>query len=258
MNNKNDFHIFKKSLGQNFLKNKSAVRDLLELLDLQQNDLLIEIGPGQGALTDELVKVVSNLALIEKDSNLINYLNSKYPQANIINQDFLKINLDQITQGKKYKVIGSLPYNVSKKIIYNLLTATNKPDKIGFIIQKEVAQEYASTPPKATLLGNFASIYSNIKLGKVINAKSFYPVPQVDGQIIVFKNIKPKVSDHEILWSLIRTGFSSPRKIVASNLKKYEKNNVLEALSTLNLSPTIRAGELTLENWIVLQKKLNL
>lgn len=258
MNNKNDFHIFKKSLGQNFLKNKSAIQDLLKLLDLQKNDLVIEIGPGQGALTDELVKVVNNLVLIEKDSNLINYLSSKYPQVNIINQDFLKINLNWITQREKYKVIGSLPYNVSKKIIYNLLTATNKPDKISFIIQKEVAQEYVSKPPKATLLSNFANIYSDVKLDKVISAKSFYPVPKVDGQIIAFKNIKPKVSNHEILWSLIRTGFSSPRKIVASNLKNYEKNNVLEALSTLNLSPTIRAGELTLENWIDLQKKLNL
>lgn len=258
MNNNSESHYFKKSLGQNFLKNKSSVRDLLESLNLQKEDTVIEIGPGQGALTDELTQITDNLVLIEKDTNLIEYLNQKYPQVKIINEDFLKVDLTQLTQGKNYKVIGSLPYNVSKKIIYILLTAKHKPERISFIIQKEVAQEYGSKAPKANLLSNFANIYSDVKLGKVVNAKSFFPVPKVDGQIITFKNISPKVANPEALWSLIRSGFSSPRKIVASNLKTYGKDKVLEILPELGLNSTARAGELTLENWITLKKKLDI
>lgn len=252
-----EFHYFKKSLGQNFLKSKASVRDLLSAAKLESNDLVIEIGPGQGALTEELVKLTNKIILIEKDVNLIDYLTPKYPQAQIINADFLEVDLSKLTDGKSYKVVGSLPYNVSKKIIRLLLTAQNPPEIISLIIQKEVAKQYSAKPPKANLLSNFAVIYSDVNLGKVIDARSFFPIPKVDGQIIIFKNIRPKVVSPEKLWSFVRTGFSSPRKILAGNLRAYDKTRVQETLQEMDLSLTIRAGELTLENWIELARKFN-
>lgn len=257
MNNNSDPHFFKKSLGQNFLKNKASINDLLDTLEVSEGDEVFEIGPGRGAVTEELIKRTNKVTLFEKDENLIDYLTLKFPQAEILHTDFLEVDLPKITKGERYKVVGSLPYNVSKKIIYILLTSQTPPEKMSFIIQKEVAKDYSVKPPKASLLSNFANLYSNVKLGKVIPAKYFYPVPKVDGQVITFSNISPKYTSHRELWSVIRMGFSSPRKILASNLKSLGKDLILETIEQLGISKTARAGELTLENWIDISKTLS-
>lgn len=257
MNSNSDFHYFKKSLGQNFLKNKASVIELIETLDINPDDLVIEIGPGRGALTEKLSEKTTDLRLVEKDQNIIDYLSAKFENAKVINQDFLNVDLLELTNGHSYKVIGSLPYNVSKKIIYLLLTAENPPKKMSFIIQKEVAKDYTAKPPKATLLSNFASIYSDAKLGKVIPSKYFFPMPKVDGQIIIFSNIKPKFQNHKELWSFIRSGFSSPRKILASNLKSYGKEEVTKILEKIGAPAMARAGELTIDQWMILLEKLS-
>lgn len=256
MNNQ-DIHHFKKSLGQNFLRNKSVAKQLIADLSIEPNETIVEIGPGQGSLTSELIRFSKELILVEKDNDLIFFLNSKFPGLRILNMDFLQLNLEDVIFNKKYTVIGSLPYNVSKKIIYKLLTSSNPPQKMGFIIQKEVAKEYSAKPPKATLLSNFANIYSTVKLGKVIPAKAFYPIPKVDGQIITFTQIIPKVEMPLDLYKFIRIGFSFPRKILASNLHTFDKIKVKQILEQMNLSTNIRASELTLPNWISLKEELN-
>lgn len=250
-------HFFKKSLGQNFLKSRQAVQELLASAKITTDDLLIEIGPGRGAITRELCEVTQNIILIEKDNNLINYLEEQFGnKVKIINADVLKVNFSELILNRPYKVIGSLPYNVSKKIIFNFLKAAEKPQLMSFIVQREVAKDYAATAPRASLLSNFANLYSDVKLLKVIPAKSFIPEPKVDGQIIVFKNIREKSPDTDRLWSLIRTGFSSPRKVLASNLRKYDKAKVTEILKEIGLSTTARASELSFDNWVLLDNMI--
>ncbi len=243
-------HQFKKSLGQNFLRYSSIAKDLVSVAKIQPDELVVEVGPGQGMVTKEILALTDNVILIEKDNNLENSLKEQFGnRVEIVMKDVLEINYSKITGHKDYLVIGSLPYNVSKKVIYNLLIGNHLPKRIAIIIQKEVAQDYGAKPPHATLLSNFSQIYSDVKLHKVVSADSFFPEPKVDGQIIEFSNISPKYSDHKALWGFIRAGFSSPRKIVASNLSIYGKEKVIRYLNMHNISPTARASELTLDKW---------
>lgn len=252
--NKDDYqHHFKKSLGQNFLNNKKYINELIDCLDIKENELIIEIGPGKGFVTDEILKRTKYLILIEKDDSLIPYLTEKFnSEVKIIHQDVLEVIFSDITSNKPYKVIGSLPYNISKKIIYNLLRNTHKPSQISLIIQKEVAKEYSAKAPKASLLSNFATLYSDVKLSKVVPSIYFTPKPKVDGQMITFTNISQKYEDINDLWKFIRIGFSSPRKILASNLKVYGKDKVIAGLVELKMSEKARASEMTQSQWLEL------
>lgn len=249
--NKDDYsHHFKKSLGQNFLNNKNYINELVESLEIKDNEQVIEIGPGKGYVTDEILKRTNKLTLIEKDDSLIPYLDKKYENlVNILHQDVLEVNFSEITSKQPYKVIGSLPYNISKRIIYNLLTNSHKPKQISLIIQKEVAKEYASKAPKSTILSNFANLHSEVRLSKVVPSIYFTPRPKVDGQIITFSKILDKNDSAKDLWRFIRIGFSSPRKILAGNLKEYGKDKVVKGILKLGLKDTARASELTLTQW---------
>lgn len=250
MNNEYKNHNFKKSLGQNFLLYPKVARELVSIANIKLGDLVIEIGPGQGMVTKEILNLTNKVILIEKDNNLEDTLTEQFGNSvKVIMNDVLEVNYAKITDQKEYIVIGSLPYNISKKVIYNLLIGNHLPKRIVIIIQKEVAQEYGAKPPHATLLSNFSQLYSDVKLHKVISAKSFFPEPKVDGQIIEFTNISPKYTNNKALWGFIRCGFSSPRKIVASNLRAYNKAEIINFLESQNISTTARACELTMKNW---------
>lgn len=253
----NTNHKFKKSLGQNFLIDREMANKLIETSEIKSNDLVIEIGPGEGILSEMILKKTNNLILIEKDRNLKQSLVEKFStKAGLWFEDVLDIDFAKITKREPYHVIGSLPYNVSKKIIFNLLTCDHKPIDLTLVIQKEVAKSYASKTPNATLLSNFANLHSEVKLYDVIPSESFFPKPQVDGQIIRFTDISTKVTDYKSLWSFIRMGFSSPRKILAGNLRTYGKERVEKFLLENNFSRTIRASEINLEDWVHLHSYL--
>ena len=157
----NTNHKFKKSLGQNFLIDREMANKLIETSEIKSNDLVIEIGPGEGILSEMILKKTNNLILIEKDRNLKQSLVEKFStKAGLWFEDVLDIDFAKITKREPYHVIGWLPYNVSKKIIFNLLTCDHKPIDLTLVIQKEVAKSYASKTPNATLLSNFANLHS--------------------------------------------------------------------------------------------------
>lgn len=254
----NDAHQFKKSLGQNFLKYPEAAIDLVRSLKPDPNKTIIEIGPGEGVVTDQLLNLSENLILIEYDSNLIDNLRLKYTnKATVIHEDILALDIPSLVKEDEYYVIGSLPYNISKKIISIFLTQNNKPKDMSFIVQKEVAESYASVKPKATKLSNFARLYSHVEAGDVIPKEHFFPEPKVDGQILTFTDISEKFKNTKKLWGLIRQGFSHPRKILAGNLVDYDKLVVKNSLKKQGVSETARAQELSLEEWSQLYLELN-
>ena len=250
-------HFYKKSLGQNFLKYSKYARELVDNLRIEANDLIIEIGPGNGIVTDILSKSPVDLILIEKDSSLFERLKFKYPKALVINEDIMNINIPELTNGKDYKVIGSLPYNISKLIIHNFLNYVHPPELMSFIIQKEVAAEYNAKAPRASLIGTLTKLNADITLGSIIPSSAFFPVPKVDGRIVKFQNIKISTSDLIKIKSLIKMGYSHPRKVLPSNLNAFDKEIVKQFLISNNLDVKIRASELTNEEWVLLYKYLN-
>ena len=253
-------HRFKKQFGQNFLRNTESVIDLIYSAGISAEDNVLEVGPGNGSVTEFLVEKAKAVVAIEIDTELIPKLKERfkdYPNFSVILTDILELNPDDVFKGEPYKVVGSLPYNISKPIIKKFLTTVNPPVTMTVLIQKEVSQDYAAVPPKAMFLGTFARVYAHIKAGKVVEKSKFYPTPKVDGQILTFSAIH-KPEGAEELVKFIKLGYSSPRKKLSSNLAnyKFDKTKTEQFLIKENLKSSSRASELTAEQWYNLHELL--
>ena len=133
----------KKSLGQNFLKNKYTINTIVDILELQKDECILEIGPGQGALTEFLIKKTKNYIGIEKDKNLCVLLEKKFPNINIINEDILAVDFNSFFN-KKIRIIGNIPYNISTKLLLKCLEKRDNIKRIDFMMQKEFVERIIS------------------------------------------------------------------------------------------------------------------
>lgn len=246
-------HTFKKQFGQNFLRNEVWPTKMVQYLDIKEGDTIIEIGPGQGILTKKLLETKAQIFAVEIDEELVPLLSGtfgEYKNFSLINSDIMSLDIE--SKGPRhYKVCGSLPYNISKNIISKFLLANNKPEKMVFIIQKEVAEDYAAKSPKCSFLSNYAQAYSDATYKNTIPNSDFYPTPEVDGGIIVFENIKEKLSDPEKLIKFIKMGFSQPRKKLSTNISSQfvNKQKAEEALVSIGLKDSVRPSELAFQDW---------
>ena len=226
-------HYLKKSLGQNFLKTEKYIIPLISLIN--KNDLVIEVGAGKGFITDKLYSKTQNIILVEKDQRFENTLKSKYPKAKIYIQDVLNFEIKDLN---KYKMVGALPYYISKDIISKFLKNEKRVKSISVILQKEVAKKYTT---KGDLLYNTVHIYAEkILPGEIITKENFYPIPKVDSQIIHITNIYKYNKEDEKIERFIKRGYRFPRKKL--------KNNIHEITKFKDL----RAENLSFEDWIEL------
>ncbi len=245
-------HIFKKKFGQNFLKYQKDSQFVVDALDIKENESIIEIGPGDGRLSKLILEKNANLTAIEIDTDLVSFLTEEFKENenfNIINSNILDVNLDEIFgNNRNYKIIGSLPYNISKQIINKILKTTSKPFQMVLMIQKEVAEDYAATPPNTALIGHLANVYYDIKLIKKIKNSSFHPKPKVDGGVLLFKlKSAPLLKDEsfEDFAKFLKAAYSSPRKMLMNNLNKNIKNtNWHEIFDHNKIDPKTRASQL--------------
>lgn len=251
----------KKQFGQNFLRTERFAKLLIEAAKVEKGDYVIEIGPGEGVVTKQLLEAEANVLCVEIDYDLLPNLIRRFnetPGFQIVHMDIMKVNHEEALKqhypefSGKFKVVGSLPYNISKQIIAKFATAEVPPEKMAFIIQEEVAQEYVGS----NFLGNWIRLFSIPKNEVSIPRTQFYPVPQVDGRIITFT---PKqVENAQELTKLLRTAYSSPRKTLSNNLSNiYPKEKVQQIIADFQLSPTIRAAEVPFEKWQEIYAKLS-
>ena len=178
----------KKSLGQNFFVNKNLAERIIEILLVNLPDVVVEIGPGGGYFTDLIASKVKSLVLIEKDDDLALDLSLKYPKADVVNKDFLDWDLNELQKYADSKIIffGSLPYNVSKKIIRKIIFSKYYKNPSFFIIQKEVAQKYIAKAPDSNVLALETALFADCKKLFDISSDSFRPMPKVTSSFIQF------------------------------------------------------------------------
>ncbi|MEO6728868.1 MAG: 16S rRNA (adenine(1518)-N(6)/adenine(1519)-N(6))-dimethyltransferase RsmA [Candidatus Dojkabacteria bacterium] len=265
-------HNFKKFYGQNFLKNTRFAERLIHALELKPGETVIEIGPGDGMVTNLLLNKEARVICIEVDYDLIPNLIRRFgdnPNFHIVHEDFLDCNLDEIltkySQNKDFKVSGSLPYNISKVIIrklieFSLAKKTHGIKSMSFIIQDEVAKDYVASAPKASFLSNYARVFTDVKKFESIPAQQFYPMPKVNGGIVFFEFKKP-VKDYKEVMKLIKFGFASPRKTLLRNLKNsnlYKPEQLQAAYKELEFIDTVRPAEIDNEVWIKLYELLKI
>lgn len=206
----------KRSLGQNFFVNANLGDHIIGYVKEIQSESIIEIGPGTGFFTERVSKIFNQVTLIEKDTSLAELLKFRYPKANILNSDFLELNLNELPRDSIF--FGSLPYNVSKPIIKKIIESKNFNKKSFFIIQKEVADKYIYREPYSTL-SLTTHIYANCKKILDISPQSFKPQPNVFSSLISFTPNIQKIQNISKLEELINISFRQPRKNILNNLK---------------------------------------
>ncbi len=253
---------FKKSLGQNFLIDKNIIKKISDSIVVNSNDLIIEIGPGAGALTNELILKGSDVLCFEIDERLKDRLNNiKSDKLRIIYKDFLKVNLCEYIN-EKYKrlfFVGNLPYYITTAIINKIVNESN-PYEIIIMIQKEVAQRFMAKPNSKEYGSLSVFLQYNFDIEKIciVNKNCFVPIPKVDSMVIKLRsNKKQGLKNEEKFYKLIKDAFKQKRKNLRNNLKNYDLNIINGVLNKYNKDITYRAEELTIEEFIEISNQLD-
>lgn len=261
-----DFN-FKKKFGQNFLKDDSIPKKIVEVADIPDDTLVIEIGPGAGALTKILATKAKNVLCYEIDDSLENILDEElvgFDNVNVIFDDFLRRNVIDDLKMYSYShlyVVANLPYYITTPIITGLVEANLPVDKIVVMIQKEVADRFGAKP-KSRDYGSitvFLNYYFNIKKEFLVSRNCFIPKPNVDSIVISLtrKDNIHDLIDPEAFFKLVRDSFKFKRKTLRNNLKGYSLDKILEVLNKYNLDLSVRAEELPLEIFVEISNNLS-
>lgn len=239
------FH--KKSLGQHFLHNKSHLSAVADAADIKAGETVVEIGPGEGALTERLLGYRCKVIAIEKDARLIPVLKEKFSKEiksgrlKLIEQDVLEFEpSDYNLQPNTYKLIGNVPYYITGALFKKFLSGARQPSTLVFLVQKEVAERIAREK-KESILSLSVKAYGTPKYIKTVPAGAFVPPPKVDSAILLVsdisrRNFKTKKVE-ETFFELIKKAFGQKRKMLRA---------------TIGIDSSKRPEDLTLKEWIKL------
>jgi len=255
----NDCPTPKKPLGQHFMRDRRALDYIVHALETNRGEFVVEIGPGTGALTMNLLAKQATVCAIEVDPVLSSSLDDRLlnpPNLRIITADARSIQPSHvIPAGVSYKLTGNLPYYAATPIIRNFLESSVRPDLVITVIQKEVAQNMVAQPPRLNLLAIGTQIYGEVKILKYLKPQSFFPTPKVSSAIISIKPYKyPMVSMEQCkgFFHLVRAGFSSPRKQLHNsigNSLQIPSTESHELLAKAQIDPRRRAQSLSINEW---------
>ena len=257
-----------KNLGQNFLINKEVLETITNSAEIGKNDLVIEIGPGLGTLTEFLLEKAKKVICIELDNNMVNVLKDRfilYKNLEIINQDVLKIDLNSIIKNEKesqnidnVKIVANLPYYITTPIVMKLLEDKLDIESITIMIQKEVADRLIERPGGKNCGAITYSInyYSEPEGIMEVDKSSFIPEPEVTSKVLKLKIRsvpKVKVKDCDKMFKIIKCAFLQRRKtllnaLVLNNIFS-SKEEAIKIFNKLNLDINIRGEKLTLEDY---------
>ena len=259
----NDNFNFKKSLGQNFLIDENVVNKIVDSINVGKNDIILEIGPGSGALTKKLKTKGCDLYAFEVDSRLFDVLNSLSDEhTHIVFNDFLNIDFRNFFKDRKYDkifVIGNIPYYITNMIVKKIISEINAFE-IVLMVQKEVAERYMAKC-KSREYGSisvFLQYNFDIEIVCNVNRNCFNPMPNVDSTVIKFKNRnKEFVKDEKKFYDFIKNAFLLKRKTLKNNLNNYDFRIVEEYLLNNNISVSCRAEELSVIDFVNIFNLLN-
>ena len=258
---------FSKSLGQNFLIDDSVLTDIVEGAEVDENDLVIEIGPGVGSLTAQLIGKAKKVVSIELDNDLIPILETElgeYENFSLIHNDALKVDFNEIIGDEKsVKLVANLPYYVTTPIIVRLLKENYNFKSLTIMIQKEVAERIDAAPncKEYGALSLLVQYYCNTKIVRVVPPNCFIPRPKVDSIVIRLDRLeKPRVEvkDEKLMFDIIRNAFNMRRKTLWNGTKflGIQKEMLEKAYEEAGIDPKRRGETLTLEEFAALSDRI--
>ncbi|HAE36452.1 MAG: Ribosomal RNA small subunit methyltransferase A [Candidatus Nomurabacteria bacterium GW2011_GWF2_35_66] len=266
-------HKAKKSMGQNFLKSKEALFKMCEAGDVNNNDIVVEIGPGKGVLTEKLLEKAKNVIAIEKDRDLIDILKDKFAneikegKLILLNEDILEFNPKTYNlEPETYKIIANIPYNITGSIIRRFLSEVNRPNTMTLLVQKEVAERIVARDNKESILSLSIKAYGEPKYIMKVHKRFFSPSPKVDSAIISINNISNKVfkdkKEEESFFRLIKAGFAHKRKVLRKNLEDLNIKEVGlpyidEIFNKLEIDTKVRAEDVPFKKWLKIRESFD-
>lgn len=259
-------HIPKKSFGQHFLKDVRVLKRIIEVSELTLSDMVLEIGPGKGALTKRLLATGARVVAVEKDADLIPVLSETFA-AEIASQQLLLVHADvmdwiatqKILDDHAYKVVANIPYNITGALIEALLTAKCQPASMTLLIQKEVAERIVARDGKGSILAWSVHYFGTPKYCFTVAKQAFNPPPKVSSAVITVTNIThvQESLPEALFFQITRAAFAHKRKQLQKNLKAIIPEKVLhETWEALHLSPQIRAEDISWSTWLLLIRAL--
>lgn len=240
----------KKHLGQNFLTDKNLLSKIVSFSEITKNDVVVEVGPGKGGLTEILLQKAKKIIAVEKDDELADYLKEKFAEQIkmskliIFNQDILDFEPTE----KKYKLVGNIPYYITGEIFRKFLeNIKNQPEAISFVIQKEVAMRIVAKNKKESVLSISIKAYGDPQYQFTIKSANFTPKPKVDSALLTIKNIsREKFKKYDItekyFFEILKSGFAHKRKFLIKNLKDFK-------IDLNKIDNKTRAEDISIDQW---------
>jgi len=256
----------KKRFGQNFLIDKNVLQKIIAAADLKKSDCVLEVGPGAGILTRELIERAQKVVAVEKDRDLASALTQEFSKANnltIIENDILRFDQEILKKefnNKKYKIVANLPYNITSNFLRVFLESVYPPAEMILMVQWEVAERICEKVDDLSVLALSIQFYAEPTILFKVSKNSFHPRPKVDSAVIRIANIRSDKFDiaGRQFFPIVKEGFKSKRKKLISNLAKLvDKKKLTEAFSKLNFPETTRAEELNIGNWVELVRLIS-
>ena len=258
----------KQSLGQNFLVDENIARNIVDSIAPKPNDIIVEIGPGQGALTKHLVKQAQTLVAFEIDGRVTESLQSQYgdSQIHILHQDFLQADLLQLSKqyNTKLRIVGNIPYHLTSEILFKIIDDRIAISDATLMIQREVADRLVSKPntKEYGILAVASSFYGTIKKLFNVSPHCFYPQPNVTSAIIRFSLFDelPYPVNEKLLRIVIRTSFGKRRKMLRNSLLylPFEESSIVRILARTERWLTMRPEQLSVEQFVQLTNEIEL
>ncbi|MBI3952590.1 MAG: ribosomal RNA small subunit methyltransferase A [Candidatus Doudnabacteria bacterium] len=244
-------------LGQNFLVDQDVLNRIIEAADLKKSDTVLEVGPGIGTLTSELIKRAGKVIAVEKDESMARIFEKEYgiwiqipnSKFQLVNQDILRFHLDRHIQGP-YKVVANIPYYLTSVLFQYFLGQENKPELLVLMVQKEVAERVVASPGELSVLGISVQFYADPEIVGIVNKESFWPQPKVDSAILKITPVNkfPEVEDEKLFFRIVKSAFAGKRKQLKNTIRD------VEALRRAGVEPTARPQDLQIEDWVRLYK----
>lgn len=255
----------KKSLGQNFLNNPEIIKKIVEEANLK-DFTVIEIGTGEGVLTEALSKKSKKVLSIELDDRLIPELKNKFTKfknVEIIHANILKINIlnflnENNLYENKFKVVANIPYYITSPIVRLFLELPKQPTEMFLMVQKEVAERVVAKKGAMSILAVASQFYADVEYKFTVSKNNFTPIPKVDSAILKFTPKKLKSDLDKNFFRVVKIGFSAKRKTLCNNLANgFHKNkkDVEVILAKLGFKDNIRAQELSINDWKKIENK---
>ena len=251
----------RKRFGQHFLHDVAVLREIARCVGLRESDVLVEIGPGQGALTAELYGQCDDYLAIEIDRDLVPFLRAQFPSLEVVNADVLRVNFSEL-RTRPMRVVGNLPYNISSPLMLHLLEHLEFVEDMHFLIQKEVADRLAAQPGSKAWgrLGVWMQYFCRVEKLFDVNPESFEPPPKVMSSVVRLTPHTERLAleSEELLATLLRSVFSQRRKVLSNSLRSLPAEVDATRLdwAALEINPQVRAEALSLADFVKLANAL--